>query len=576
MLRICAWVFSNCGCHDEAADAYLRLLLLLPDWAEGHRHASGALAACGRLDEAVAHAVAAAEAAPQSLEFALHAAAVLRAAQHDEEAGRYLDRALALEPANAGTLCQRAAVHLAQGRGDLATALALEAAEQAGDAGALTDAAEILLQCGLAAKAAALLSEAGAKAGAEAGAECDDGRLWRVLSAAEMLRDRLEASLMAADRAIAAAPECAEYRIHRALLLARLGDLPGAAASLDAAARLDPAGRDLKRAELDLLLAGGLVSEATMVGGELLQRFPDDKPAAEAVWHVLSRRLDAIEGEYSVLSDGAERAVRPLRHPPALLERLRTQRRVIAALIIRDTRTRFADAKLGYGWALIEPVLHITLLSAMFAVLMHGQPPVGRHFFIFYYTGLIPYHVFVHASAGMSHAVTGNGAVLQLPPVTTFDVIAARGLLEVATDIVVAVILLAGFGAIGLAAMPDDLWAPSTALLATAAFGCGVGYVNAVVTVFFRSWDKAYSQLMRVLYFISGIFYVPAMMPDWARDALAWNPILQAVDWFRAGFFASYQPHWLDRSYLVGLAVLALCVGFAAERGLRRRLGVAL
>ena len=187
------------------------------------------------------------------------------------------------------------------------------------------------------------------------------------------------------------------------------------------------------------------------------------------------------------------------------------------------------------------------------------------------------YHLFVHTSSGMSHAIVANAPLLKLPPVTSFDVIAARGLLEIITDVVVAAILLAGFAAIGVAAMPDDLWGPAMALLATAAFGCGVGFVNAVVvTVFFRSWEKAYEQLTRVLYFISGIFYVPGMMPDWARDALAWNPLLHAIDWFRAGFFASYQPHWLDRSYLVVLAILALLSGLGLQRGLRRKLSVPL
>ena len=45
------------------------------------------------------------------------------------------------------------------------------------------------------------------------------------------------------------------------------------------------------------------------------------------------------------------------------------------------------------------------------------------------------------------------------------------------------------------------------------------------------------------------------MMPDWMRDILAWNPLLHAVDWFRAGFFRHYQPHWLDRSYVAIVAV---------------------
>jgi capsular polysaccharide transport system permease protein len=440
-----------------------------------------------------------------------------------------------------------------------------------GDHGMAIHAAEMLIGCGRAEEAAALLHGVAADA-----ADAADPRLLRVLSAAEMVRGRLGAALDAVDRALASAPAVAEFHIHRGHLLWRHGDIAGAAAALERAAALDPASPELKRAQMSLYLSAGLVTQATAVGGELLHRFPDDRTSAEAVMHLLTHRLDTIEGEYVVLNDATDRGMRPRRSPPGMLERLRSQCRVISALIIRETRTRFADAKLGYGWALIEPILHITLLSVTFAVLMQGRPPIGTHFFIFYYTGLIPYHIFVHTSSGMSHAIIGNGPVLQLPPVTTFDVIAARGLLEIITDVIIAVILLIGFGAIGLAAAPDDLWSPSVALLVTAAFGYGFGYINAVLTVFFRSWEKVYGQVTRVLYFVSGIFYVPGMMPDWARDALAWNPLLHAIDWFRAGFFASYQPHWLDRSYLVTLAILSLLGGLGLERGLRRRLYVPL
>ena len=78
----------------------------------------------------------------------------------------------------------------------------------------------------------------------------------------------------------------------------------------------------------------------------------------------------------------------------------------------------------------------------MFAVLMHGRPPIGRSFFVFYFTGLMPYHFFVHISSGMTHAIPGNGSLLQLPLVTKFDVVLARGILEFVTDLLVALILL--------------------------------------------------------------------------------------------------------------------------------------
>jgi capsular polysaccharide transport system permease protein len=109
-------------------------------------------------------------------------------------------------------------------------------------------------------------------------------------------------------------------------------------------------------------------------------------------------------------------------------------------------------------------------------------------------------------------------------------------------------------------------------VIAVSLFGCGIGLINAVINAFFKSWDKIWAQLTRTLYFCSGIFYVPGMMPDWVRDILVWNPILHAVDWFRSSFFSEYEPHWLDRSYLAIVAVVSLAVGLCLERGLRRHL----
>jgi ABC-type polysaccharide/polyol phosphate export permease/Flp pilus assembly protein TadD len=541
LLRICAWVFSNCDTHGEAATAYRRLIDLCPDWIEGHRHLSGALAAAGRIDEAIAPAMTAATLAPGNPEFTLHVAALLADRCRVEEAADWAMRAVAA--ADGRELGPR-------------------------DVGPVIDAAEVLMRCGRAEEAASLLRREAA--------EASDPRLWRVLSGAEMLCGRLDGALDAAEHARRAEPANAEFALHHGHLLWRHGDMPEAALAFAGAARLDPGGRDIKRTQLSFYLAGGLATEATVAGGELLHRFPDDKDAAEAVLHLLNHRLDTIDGQYVVLGERIARAPRPPQPQPGLLERLRSQRRVVRALIIRETRTRFADTRLGYGWALVEPMLHIALLSATFAVLMHGSPPIGADFFVFYYTGLIPYHVFVHSSTGMSHALINNAPLLQLPPVSSFDVIAARGFLEVITDLVVAIVLLAGFLAIGLRAMPDDLWEPSIAVLAIAAFGCGIGFVNAVTTVFWRSWEKTYAQLTRLLYFVSGIFYVPGMMPDWVRDILVWNPLLHAIDWFRAGFFEVYRPHWLDRSYVVVVAIASLLVGLALHHLLRRRLSAAL
>ncbi len=278
----CAWLFSNCGCHQDAAAAYEQLLAWSPDWAAGHRHLSGSLAAIGEFTGAAAHARRAVELMPDDNATAIHAA-------------------------------------------------------------------ELLLRCGDAENAAGLVRGAAAR-------DPGDDRVLR-----------------------------------RGHLLYRRGDMEAVAAAFALAAALDPDSAAVKRAQMTLFLDHGQVTEATALGGALLHSHPEDRAAAEAVLHLLNRRLDTIDGDYIVLADRTSRPARPLRPLPRFAERLRTQCRVIQALIIRETRTRFGDAKLGYGWALLEPILHITMLSAVFSLLMQGRPPIETHFFIFYFTGLIRY-----------------------------------------------------------------------------------------------------------------------------------------------------------------------------------------
>jgi hypothetical protein len=103
--------------------------------------------------------------------------------------------------------------------------------------------------------------------------------------------------------------------------------------------------------------AGGRFFEALAIGGELIRTSPDNEEYAQAVLQVLHRRLEMLDGDYVVLSERPLRQPRQLRPQPTILAGLQTQLRVIYALMMRETRTRLADSKLGYGWALLEPVL---------------------------------------------------------------------------------------------------------------------------------------------------------------------------------------------------------------------------
>jgi ABC-type polysaccharide/polyol phosphate export permease/lipopolysaccharide biosynthesis regulator YciM len=562
----CAWLFSNCRRYGEAAAAYERLLQGRPQWAAGHRHASGAFAAAGQLDRAIFHGLRACEIEPDMFELAFHAGSLLEAAGRHADAVGQFARAARIDPVNADALRRLSAAAASLGQPQKAIEFALRALELAPeDRDNALHAAELLLRSARHDEAAAILRRSLA-------GQPQQNVAWRLLSAAEMLRSRLPEALAAIDQALALAPDIVDYHLHRGNILYRLGELDAAAAAFGRAAALDPAAPDARRSQLTAYFDAGRYREAVAAGSELIRAAPDNEEYARALSQALNRWLDAVDCDYLVLDEAASRLERQPPRARGFCDAAITQWRVIYALIVRETRTRFGDSVLGYGWALIEPILHIATLSLAFAVLMRGRPPIGTQFFIFYYTGLIPYHIFVHASSSMTYAVTSNGSLLQLPLVKTTDVIVARGILELVTDLLVAVLILAGFLAVGIGHLPNDLAGVASSITVIWLFACGCGFINAVLNAACKSWDKIWNQVTRILYFCSGIFYVPGMMPDWIRDILWWNPMLHGVDWFRASFFGDYEPFWLDRSYLAITAGLTLLAGLALERGLRRQL----
>jgi capsular polysaccharide transport system permease protein len=131
--------------------------------------------------------------------------------------------------------------------------------------------------------------------------------------------------------------------------------------------------------------------------------------------------------------------------PSAFLDAARLQFRVIGALVLRETRTRFGTSRLGYMWALAEPIVHVLVLNVLYLAMLR-RPPIGTSLALFFITGIVPYFIFQKTSQRLMGAISGNRAILQLALVKNLDVILGRALLELGTMLIVALLLFAAYG----------------------------------------------------------------------------------------------------------------------------------
>jgi capsular polysaccharide transport system permease protein len=248
---------------------------------------------------------------------------------------------------------------------------------------------------------------------------------------------------------------------------------------------------------------------------------------------------------------------------------LRTQGRVLLALMLREARTRYGRTRGGYLWALIEPVLHISIfyLIYLFRVRM---VPLGDNLFVFLMTGFGVYIGFRNVVGRTEGAYASNEALLSFPVVQVLDVFLARALLELATWTGVNFILFGMVIAFFGEPFPPSVFKMLAAVLALFCVGFGLGVCIGIMSEFAPSVGNLMRFPFRILYFLSGVFYLPDTLPPSFRAVLAWNPVVHGITLFREGYYTGYSSHLLDIQYLYGWAIVCVFLAFVAERTTRR------
>lgn len=400
---------------------------------------------------------------------------------------------------------------------------------------------------------------------------------WSLLATALQASGNGARALDAVRHAVAAAPLEPAWRLQLASLLEGAGDYQAALDALRDAAALAPLNARIWRATSGLHEILGNLPAALIDAERAAELAPDDAAIAAHRSHVaglcgLPQPAPAGQPEDWLPQPRRRRLPRPPRPRPGFLATAADRGRIIHALMLRDMRTRFGHMKLGYVWALLEPLSHLLTLGTVFAAMNHAPPPIGTSLFLYYVTGLLPYLMFSHVSNEVMGSVQANRSVLQLPLVRRPDVLAARAALQLATELMVGIVVFSVAALLGEQGVPHDPLTSAAAIAGLWLFAVGVGSVNLVVNDMFPSWDTFYAALVRMLYFASGIYYSPISMPGSVRDVLAWNPILQGIELFRTGFFRGYEPHWVAPGYFATCVTGVLLIGLCLERALRSRM----
>lgn len=247
-------------------------------------------------------------------------------------------------------------------------------------------------------------------------------------------------------------------------------------------------------------------------------------------------------------------------------------RSVVYALFLRELQTRFGTIRLGYLWAVLEPAAQVLVLVAVFGFASRHLMP-GLDFAMFVLTGLMPFQFFRQMVGRSMDAIDANRALFGYRQVMPIDTLIARLILESLVNLVVFAVLIAVCAGLGMRVGVEDPLGllGMGALLVLISFGLGLAC--AVLGQRSKQLRKVIPLVLNPLYFVSGVFFPMALIPEKYLPLVIWNPILHLNELVRDRYFLAFRASD-DASllFVISFGLISLLLGLALYR--RHRLAL--
>jgi capsular polysaccharide transport system permease protein len=244
---------------------------------------------------------------------------------------------------------------------------------------------------------------------------------------------------------------------------------------------------------------------------------------------------------------------------------------VVSALIRREILTRFGTSRLGYLWAVVQPMILVGIMYLVFAVagrrLPEGVFPIG-----FLLTGFVPFRFFAETRERVANSIKGNLPLLYFRQVTLFSVIVARTVLEFLTNLVVFVLLVGVAYLMGEKINIRDPLEILWGIILMTMIGLEFGLIVAVLNKVAPAIENLSSSISRILFLVSGLWFYANELPDHVRSLLLLNPIFNILEIIREGYFVSYEAKYASLGYVHACVLVGAVLALSLKRVMYHRL----
>lgn len=191
-----------------------------------------------------------------------------------------------------------------------------------------------------------------------------------------------------------------------------------------------------------------------------------------------------------------------------------------------DIRQRYAGSVLGLAWAVLYPMILLTIYSTVYVFIFKVRPQSldEYQYLVLVFSGLTPLLAFSETLMTASSSLTANRSLL-LNTVFPAELIPVRAVLAAQVPSLMALLLtLIGGYAMGLTGWTALVSIPVLWILLVL-FVCGISWVLSLLNLILRDIQQGLGLVLMLMMILSPFAYTPDMVPANLKLLLYFNPM---------------------------------------------------
>ena len=231
---------------------------------------------------------------------------------------------------------------------------------------------------------------------------------------------------------------------------------------------------------------------------------------------------------------------------------------ILTSLVSKDFKLKYRRSVLGVLWSVLNPLLMMIVLSAVFSVVFRGS--VDGPFPVYLILGMTLFTFMSDATSGAMGSIIDSAPLIKKIRINKMLFPLEKvlfALLNYAISLIAVALVMLFFQV----APTINLLLVPVLLAYLFMFSLGLGLLLSSLSVFFRDIMHLWGVILTAWTYATPLFYSVDILPDWMVSVMQFNPMYYYVTYFRDVAMYGITPSLMQNIICFGCGAIALVIG---------------